>query len=152
MADLIVGGSNDPAVVAAQERVKLAREAEAEDRADRAATSFAEDIVRQEIGEADYSSARVVVQEYMRGLSPAERQALAHELKLDGTELLDADQLRAMGRRAIGEMPKDAAGVEAELAEIRKHMANHGRPPYYSGPGSAKMQLRYRLLLKAKGR
>ncbi len=142
--------SSDPAVQAAQERVRLSRELEAEDRADRAATSFAEDVLRDEIGgEANFTSARAVVQEYVRGLSPAEREAIARELKLDGSELLDAEQLRALGRRAIGDIPKDSAAIETELAEIRKLMADHGSA-YWKGPGSAKMQLRYRLLVRAR--
>lgn len=40
--------------------------------------------------------------------------------------------------------------IETELAEIKKHMANHGQPPYYKGPEAEKMQARYRELIDAQ--
>lgn len=40
--------------------------------------------------------------------------------------------------------------IETELATIKKHIANHGQPPYYKGPESEAMQARYLKLLDAQ--
>lgn len=148
MADLIVGQTSDPEVLAARERVKLRSEADAEGRADQAATRLAEDMLRDDVGDVDFEQGRKLVRSYVAGLSAAERQALAKELKLDGSELLDYGQLRELGRRALGPLPdpKDSAGIETELEASRKRMREDPRGWY----ADDKAQMRYRALLRMK--
>lgn len=145
MADLIVGNSSDPEVLAARDRVAARREVEHEDRADVAATALGEDVLRQEMGVADFETGRRAVQTYLRGLTAAELQQIGKDLKADGSSLATPDQMRKLAKLAIGELPTAPAEIKAELEASRERM----RKDLRGWHADDRAQLRYRLLLRA---
>lgn len=130
------GTPHDAGVAEAVERVKLGREVEAEDRLD---TGLAERALQSELGD-DYEQARRMLQQHVRGMSQSE---LA---QLDPDTFRDPDALRALGERALGPLPQDRAGQEAEIAEARRRMASD--KTWYQDD---RAQLRYRRLLQMVG-
>ncbi len=142
------GVPHDAGVADARARVALRQEAEVEERADRAATVLSEDLLRGEVGVADFETGRRAVQRYLSERSPAELDSIRTSLKLDNPGAATPEQLRALGRLAVGEIPKDPKAIEAELKASRERM---GKDPK-GWHADDRAQLRYRMLLRAAGR
>ena len=144
--DLIVGNSSDPEVLAAHERVGMLRLASKEDARERAYEGFTLDEVRDIVGDANFFQARRIVEQHLGNLSGDERARVEREIRDDPMKMGNYWAEVA----GLGNLPKDATAIDAEIAGIRKHMGNHGQPPYYKGPEADRLQLRYRALLRAK--
>lgn len=133
--------SSDPAVAAAQERVQLHREGELNDRID---AGLAEQVLRSELDEADFHQGKRV----LAGLPTAERAQLERATLKDGSRAIhDPVTLKAVVLRALGPMPTTLEAIDAELEASRKRMAD----PRSGWFADDKAQLRYRILLRAKG-
>ncbi len=135
-------------VAEAQERVALRQAADREDVAD---VAVARDALLSEFGVADFTTGREVLREHIAGLSPREREAILTGTTKEGTAMLnDPASIKVLLRRAIGPISENPEEMDAELAELRKLMPDRASS-YWKGPGSALKQLRYRLLVQARG-
>jgi len=132
----------DPAVLVAQERVALLRQAEKEDARERAYEGFTLDEVRDGLGEADFFQARRVVEEHLSKLPEADRERVAEALRHDPVAMA-AYWGKIVG---VSDISKDPKLIDAEIGEIQKRM-REDRKGYFADD---RMQIRFRALVRAK--
>lgn len=139
MAELEVGRSSDPAVLAAQERVKLRNQIEQESREEAAYRALAMEGLREELG-TSFPMAERMVQKHVAGSSAAERAAIEENMAKDPVATA-----RVLFRRALGEIPTSSEARAAELEASHKRMRDD--PSWHSDDRAA---LRYQILVGAK--
>lgn len=140
------GVPHDAGVAEARERVRVNRELELEDRHDR---GLAEQVLRSELGEANFTQGKRMLEQHLAKLPAHERMRIQNATTRDGTPALsDPTTLKALANEALGPMPRTRAAAETEIAEMKTLMANR-KSKYWQGNDSDRLQLRYRQLLSA---
>ena len=144
------GVMHNHGVAEAQEAVRIRNLAEQEAREDDAYRRLEMDQLREQIGTADFEGGRAVLAQYLADLPPLERTAIVEGKTSEGVPFLeDSGALVALVSRAIGPLPDRRADIDAELAQIQGLMRDYGSR-YWKGAESAKLQLKYRMLLRAR--
>ena len=112
--------ASSPATLAAAREVRaIARELEADDKAD---MRSAEGVLREAVGD-EYEPGLRVVARYLDSLPADQREAIENRVLPDGRRALnDPQTLLRLGMEAIGPLPRDAGSIAREIAALEKRI------------------------------